>query len=580
MAKRPLLDLLPRNSEFHNFSSLQLTDRQARVIGLGLKFRPTLKPPTPAEFDLQIQDFCRSVRLHYKFEGESQDPNFNPKLYVRSGWNPPREDPDLEDNLYALRKELKRNICSKHHWKNNLSSVEREELNAIKADETVRVLGTDKNLGPALVSTDWVKTETLRQLSDIKSYSIVTIEEWTLRHQQVISLRDKLMKTYQQFITSNASKFLRSFDHFCNPAKFYIIPKIHKNPMVGRPIVASHSYITRPISVFVDEFLKPNIKMPTVLRDSGELVQILESTQLPNSHCFLVTADVISLYPNVDFRVALVGLDSLLREAHAPETPLLIQLARLVFENNFIQTEFSQDIFHQIFGIAMGTPFAVTVANAFMFYLEKDLVTQYSDYLVIYKRFIDDIFLIWSGEKDKLLEFLSCLNNRNDRINLTYVIEESSIAFLDLLLFKEPSANRLQFSTYQKPLNKYLYIPFESFHPASNKRAFIKGELIRYARNSSTFDAFCDTREKFWKRLRVRGYPIGFLLPLFRDVKYCNRSRWLGRKAKRSIGGTVIFKSAFNCSNAGIKKTIQKYLPDLNCVVCYKSTTTLAHLCK
>ena len=302
----------------------------------------------------------------------------------------------------------------------------------------MRVLGTDKNLGPALVSTDWVKTETLRQLSDIKSYSIVTIEEWTLRHQQVISLRDKLMKTYKHFITNNASKFLRSFDHFCNPAKFYIIPKIHKNPMVGRPIVASHSYITRPISVFVDEFLKPNIKMPTVLRDSGELVQILESTQLP-SHRFLVTADVISLYPNLDFKKPLVGLDLLLREARMPETPLLIQLARLVFENNFLQTEFSQDIFHQIFGIVMGTPFAVTVANAFMFYLEKDLVTQYSDYLVIYKRFIDDIFLIWSGEKDKLLEFLTCLNSRNDRINLTYVIEKSSIAFLDLFCSKIPA---------------------------------------------------------------------------------------------------------------------------------------------
>ena len=34
------------------------------------------------------------------------------------------------------------------------------------------------------------------------------------------------------------------------------------------------------------------------------------------------------------------------------------------------------------------------------------------------------------------------------------------------------------------------YIPFELFHPSSNKKAFVKGELMRYARNSSSFKSF------------------------------------------------------------------------------------------
>lgn len=456
--------------------------------------------------------------------------------------------------------------------------MDREELNQIKCDESVKVLATDKNLGPALVSTDWVKTETLKQLNDSQSYSIVSTEEWGLRRRQVIATRDKLLSTFKKFVTSNALKFLRSYDHFTDPAKFYIIPKIHKNPMVGRPIAASHSYITRPLSIFVDEFVKPRLKMPTVLRDSGELIQALESIRLP-SQCFLVTADVISLYPNVDIKKALIALDLLLREAKAPETPLLIQFARLVFENNVLKTEFSEEIFHQIYGIAMGTPFAVTAANEFMYYLEKDLVSQFSNNLVLYKRFIDDIFCIWKGPRDKLLDFLSCLNSRNDRIKLTYVIEENKISFLDLLLYKDSNSNRLHFSTFQKPLNKYLYIPFESFHPGSNKKAFIRGELMRYTRNSSTFEAFSETRAKFWKRLRLRGYPIRFLLPIFREVKYSNRSMWLSRKVKTRADRMVVFKSTFNCSHANIKRVIEKHLLDLKCIVSYKSTTTLAHLC-
>ena len=134
---------------------------------------------------------------------------------------------------------------------------------------------TDKNLGPALVSTDWVKAETLRHLHDELSYHKVTQQDWYANRLNVINSREKLMTIYRRFISPSVARFLRSFDHFVSPAKFYVIPKIHKNPI-------------------------PKVHMPTVLRDSGELIQLLENTVLPDGDCFLVTADVASLYPNVD----------------------------------------------------------------------------------------------------------------------------------------------------------------------------------------------------------------------------------------------------------------------------------------
>ena len=228
----------------------------------------------------------------------------------------------------------------------------------------------------------------------------------------------------------------------------------------------------------------------------------------------------------------------------------------------------------------MGTPFAVTIANAFMYYHEKDIVEQYSSYLTLYRRFIDDIFAIWVGPKDTLLEFLDALHNKTERIKLTYCISDSSISFLDLFLYRDASSNVLQFSTFQKPQNKYFYIPYESFHPSSNKRAFIKGELMRYARASSSFKSFSETREKFWKRQRVRGYPFRFLLPLFREIRYSNRKCWLNPKSIRKVNRTIVFKTTVNCSHARIKNAINQILPDLDCTVCYKSTVTLANLCK
>ena len=103
------------------------------------------------------------------------------------------------------------------------------------------------------------------------------------------------------------------------------------------------------------------------------------------------------------------------------------------FENNFLKSEFSSDIYHQTFGIAMGTPFAVTAANAFMYYHERDII----ELLTLYKRFIDDIFVIWEGSRETLLEFLSAINAKDVRMKITYEISASKISFLDLILFKD-----------------------------------------------------------------------------------------------------------------------------------------------
>ena len=151
MANKPILDLLPRNLEFHNLSHLTLTTTQSLTLGLGLKFRPTRQPPAARVFDNQIQDFCRSVRLHYKYADKPEDTDFNPKLYVKSNWNPPREDPDLEENLYKTRRELLTNFSNNRpQWKPNLSREELCGLRDLKDDPSVRVLATDKNLGPRL----------------------------------------------------------------------------------------------------------------------------------------------------------------------------------------------------------------------------------------------------------------------------------------------------------------------------------------------------------------------------------------------------------------------------------------------
>ena len=68
---------------------------------------------------------------------------------------------------------------------------------------------------------------------------------------------------------------------------FYIIWKILKNPIVGRPIVAGYNWILTPASIFVGHYLKDFFfKFNSILLDSFSLVRILEKEQF-DSDCFL-----------------------------------------------------------------------------------------------------------------------------------------------------------------------------------------------------------------------------------------------------------------------------------------------------
>ena len=67
--------------------------------------------------------------------------------------------------------------------------------------------------------------------------------------------------------------------------------------------------------------------MLTVLRDSGELIKCLEKVEL-TANCLLVTADVSSLYPNIDIKKAIVALVILLARR------LSVQ-RRVVFKTSF-----------------------------------------------------------------------------------------------------------------------------------------------------------------------------------------------------------------------------------------------------
>ena len=120
---------------------------------------------------------------------------------------------------------------------------------------------------------------------------------------------------------SNITRFLRDCDHKMTPAQIYFI-RLNKTPTVGRPVAVSHSYITWPISIFVDELLTIKIHMPSVLGNSTELIQFIKNTGSISVQFLSCYRGFISFYPDVDIKKALVAPDLLLRKTHVFVIPL------------------------------------------------------------------------------------------------------------------------------------------------------------------------------------------------------------------------------------------------------------------
>jgi hypothetical protein len=172
----------------------------------------------------------------------------------------------------------------------------------------------------------------------------------------------------------------------------------------------------------------------------------------------------------------------------------------------------------------MGQSIAVTFACIYMSMLELKCFTRCLllnpnfEVPLYYKRFIDDIFSIWRNKQDAIL-FESQMNkNMHPNISITSTISTKESIFLDVLIYKGTLFSKsklLDIRLFQKPINKYQYIPHSSFHTKFVFKSFISAELHRYLIKCTNAFDFLNMRKLFFGRLFRRGYTSDYLNRIF-----------------------------------------------------------------
>ena len=334
--------------------------------------------------------------------------------------------------------------------------------------------------------------------------------------------------------------------------------KVQKNPLKTRPIVSYSGSRLHPMGVWTDVKLQVAARQVcTYFKSSFDLKKELTSTVFPaNTRIF--TADAVSMYTNIPTGKALKTIRNYLNINHPNDLPVeaVMEALSIIMENNVFS--FGDCYFRQRNGTAMGAPPAPPWATLYLAENETMLIEKYKKYLILLRRFIDDLIGLWLWDdsrecREKWNEFQQDLNNPHLELEWVTSEMETQVDFMDLTI--KITNGRIDTTLYEKPNNLHLYIPPNSCHPPGLLTGMIHG-IVHRVHTLCTSDEDKTTRlQSFYKHLRARDYNKKSLLPHFnKAIKKVKTYAGPIEKDKNALDGAVFFHIPYHPNDMPLRE--------------------------
>ena len=175
----------------------------------------------------------------------------------------------------------------------------------------------------------------------------------------------------------------------------------------------------------------------------------------------------------------------------------------------------------------MGSKMAPNYANLYVGLLEASLILNpecnpFLTHIQLWRRYIDDCFLIWTGSPAELTAFHAFLNHSSQFLKFTIASHQTSMNFLDIMVIKDN--NRLFMDLYRKPTDRNALLHGESYHPTPLKKGIPMGQFKRIRRICSKDDTFQKHTRDLEDRFKQRGYPDQWIQPAADKFNCCTQS--------------------------------------------------------
>lgn len=512
-----------------NLSDRYLSLIEKDVLNKGLNFCITNnnKKSLDRNIETDITQFTRTLQIKFMFDGE--DDNEIEKFTGNPDWKPPNSkcSPAIAGYTDYLQKEIQ-NLVKINKVRHNVSRKEREALKSLRDDVNILIQKADKGGSIVVLNTNDYVNKMLNMLNDPVTYTETATVDLNAAKVEIdriifsLYANEYISKKQKNFLTRNKPKL----------PILYGLPKIHKKDCPIRPIVSQIDSPAYKLNKYLDYLLTTAEKcIPNLLQDTTKFLQIINTLDALPENCILFTIDVTSLYTVLPHDLVINYVVEMYTETlnnwhlYTPDIrpippTLLKEIICIILNQTFFS--FRNKTYIQNYGITMGAPSSVKLANIALFkHLEKTLNNYRNKLPLLQLRLIDDIFGIWSGTKNELLEWVTFLNSSHSSIKFTLESSETEIPFLDTTVYIEN--NKVKTKLYKKPTDNKQYLHYNSEHPKHVKNAIPYAQALRFRRIIEDDSIFKIELEKLKDSFLDRLYPEKVLNLAIDRVSKLNR---------------------------------------------------------
>ena len=573
--RRKMKQLNKKNSNLvTNYSNIEISKDMDSLFDKGLHFAIMPKKVNTTDIHAGFQNLGRSMEWTEVLSNpDSPDcSSQEPAVKKETPWKPvktslPKSAPSADLNTF-LNGSLNCVLGSDlNRVQPNLPENERRALNELvelQKSRQITIKPNDKTGGASIMNTeDYIKS--MENILDAKFVDSDGVEHPyfqkldpyqadQMQFNDLERLKEEVSKARNEgWIDNDMAKWLVPDEPA--PGRLYGLVKDHvakekwpENSKIPplRPVESASGTTFENASHFVDLHSKHLVKsLPSYWEDTPDMLRNFEKENEKGPQpagAIPVTLDVTSLYTNIPLKQGMEIFEAFLntRQDKSIPTTFLMTLLTLVLTCNILV--FDNSYYLQRIGTAMGTRVAPTFACLFMGVIEHMMLSSWKGTKpILYRRYIDDIFLIWQGSEEELKKFIEHLNKFHPFLKFkpSYNFGTKTVEFLDTVISIDKD-NFIKTSLFVKPGKKCSYLKTSSCHPNHITENIPYSLALRLKRICSDNTDFLNQLEILRTNLLSRGYKNNYITKAYDRVKPIPRSVALLKVEKKTVKRPIL----------------------------------------
>ena len=326
--------------------------------------------------------------------------------------------------------------------------------------------------------------------------------------------------------------------------------KTHKADNPVRVITSGCNTVVEKLSILVEKTLYALAdRLNSKIKDTNNMLEIIDNINKTvfSENCVLVSFDVVNVFPTIDIKSGLLSVKEALTDCNfdVDSTQCIVDALEICLTCN--NSKFNHQHFLQTDGTAQSPHMSCSYADIAMAKYDS-LANKFHLKPCVWKRFRDDVFVLWEHGTASLSSILDYLNTMDKTGKIKFTMEiasDTGLEFLDLKL--KISEGKIRVDVFAKSTNRFSYTTPNTCYPKNNKFNIPRGIALRLRRICDNDETFKKRSSEYQNYLIARDHKPSIVKKQFSEVKKKTRSEARQKQTKQDKVSDLLLPITLHC---------------------------------